>query len=220
MRHSLGSQPERIVPRAELEVRCVCNTCNGGWMHDLEELNIPLIGCLMQDLALHLDRKQQQLIAKWAIKTSMVQDAIYTKSRTLFYTALEREAARRNTSLPEFTRVWLGRLSFSTLSADGFDIALTLHDRRREVSEPADGCVSTFVVGHLVLQIITVHVPEKYDRQRPFEMTTVIDAPWDDLLIPIGGTNAINWPPRLHFINGSGITKLNHRLRGGMPKPF
>lgn len=219
MRHSLGGEPHRTVPRAELEVRCVCDRCNCGWMHDLEDLNIPLIGCLMQDVALRLDRDQQQLIARWAIKTSMVQDAIYTKKRTLFYTTSEREAARCNTSLPEFTRVWLGRLSFSTLSADGFDLALTLHDRWREVSEPVDGCVSTFVVGHLILQIITVHVSEEYDRQRPFDMTTVIDAPWDDLLIPIG-SDAVNWPPRLHFINGIGITKLNHRFRGGTSKPF
>ena len=103
MRHSRGLQPERIIPRAEIKIRCVCERCNGGWMHDLENSNIPLFGCLMEDIAMPLNREQQLSLARWAIKTAMVQDAINTHNRELFYTVSERLAVRHNTGLPAYS---------------------------------------------------------------------------------------------------------------------
>jgi len=184
-------------------------------MHDLENLNIPIIGCLMEDIAMSLDAQQQATVARWAIKTAMVQDAIYTRTRSLFYNESERIAVKADSALPSDTIVWLGRSSLRTLSMDGFDLGLDFCGRNDEVPEPARSCVSTFVVGHLAIQILSIHVPEKYSG-RPWEVRCPVAGPWDQLLIPIWPINipAINWPPSLYF-REKGIDKLNKRLKGG-----
>jgi hypothetical protein len=204
MRHKLGRHPAKIVPKAELQVRCVCDTCNKGWMNGLEKLNKPMIGCLMEDIALSLDQQQQDAVARWAVKTSMVQDAMATRNRQMFYTVSEHRALRSGSAIPENTAIWLGRYSLRTLSIDGYDVGLDFRDSGAEVSEPVNGCVSTIVVGHLMLQVLTVHVPEKYST-RPFDVTCTVSAPWDRLLIPIWPLSAqVNWPPPL-FLKGSGF---------------
>jgi hypothetical protein len=47
-------------------------------MSDLEEESKPLLGCLLQDVAMPLDQSQQRTIALWAIKTAMVSESIGT----------------------------------------------------------------------------------------------------------------------------------------------
>jgi hypothetical protein len=111
MLHVRAASPAKIIPRAEILIKCVCETCNHGWMHDLEDLNIPIIGSMMEDNSMHLTLEHQRAVVRWAIKTSMVQDAIDTRNRKLFYTGPERFALRSNTSLPNYTSVWLGRSS-------------------------------------------------------------------------------------------------------------
>jgi hypothetical protein len=215
MRHKLGRNPAKIVPKAELQVRCVCNTCNQGWMHDLEELNKPIIGKLLEGIAMSLDTTQQFTVARWAVKTSMIQDAMDTRNRQMFYTALEHTAIRSKSAIPENTAVWLGKYSLRTLSIDGYDVGLDFHDPDSKVPELVNGCVSTIVVGHLMLQVFTAHVPEKYSN-RPFDVTCTVPGPWDRLLIPVWPvTVQVNWPPPL-FLKGTGLDKLNGRLRGGI----
>ncbi len=195
-------------------MKCVCEPCNGGWMHDLEDLNIPIIGCLMQDLALPLNSDQQLAVSRWAVKTSMVQDAIDRRKRRLFYTASERVALRSNTALPAYTRIWLGRSSLKTLTADGVDIGVDINDGAK-VLELADGCVHTFAVGHLAIQVASIHAPAQYDG-RPFDVTPQVTAPWDDLLVPVWPINrAVNWPPRWTLVNSRGIRNLSQRFSGG-----
>jgi hypothetical protein len=216
MRHAIGGKPARIIPRTEIKIKCVCKPCNQGWMHDLETLNIPIVGCLMEDVSMPLSSEQQSTVARWAVKTSMVQDAIHTRKRALFYTTLERAALRVDATIPPHTLVWLGRSSLRTLSIDGTDIGLDFHDTMTKIPEAANGYVSTIVVGHLALQIVTIHVPGKY-YGRPFDIPCQVLGPWIDLLVPIWPVNAtVNWPPRFFFRGMKGITKLADRLRGGI----
>ena len=58
-------------------------------MSDLEEESKPLLGCLLQDVAMPLDQSQQRTIALWAIKTAMVSESIGTTSSV---TLLQRGA--------------------------------------------------------------------------------------------------------------------------------
>jgi hypothetical protein len=219
MRHSIGGRPSKIVPRAEIKIKCVCQPCNRGWMHDLENLNIPIIGCLMEDIGIPLSSEQQTTVAKWAVKTAMVQDAIYTRKRELFYTGSERLAVRSNTGLPDYTSVWLGRSSLRTLTCDGTDIRVDINDGSK-ILETALGSVNTFCVGHLAVQVATIHAPEKY-KGHPFDVTSHIAAPWENLLVPIWPVtdSAISWPPSL-TLAGRGLTKLADRFRGGVRREW
>jgi len=63
IRHSIAGSETKILPNPELKVGTVCESCNTGWMHRLEDLNKPLIGCLMQDISTPLDVEQQHGLA-------------------------------------------------------------------------------------------------------------------------------------------------------------
>jgi len=186
-------------------------------MHDLENLNIPIIGCLMEDKAMGLTIDAQRTIVRWAITKAMVQDAMDTRNRSLFYTEPERAALRSNTRLPVYTNVWLGRSSLKTLACDGFDLGVDIDDGTA-VPEMADGCVTTIVVGHLAIQIATFHVPDKYTG-RPFGIRHAIQAPWEHILVPLlASEGSVNWPPRFSLIGDEGIKGLNARFRGGIDR--
>ena len=185
-------------------------------MSDLENLNIPIIGCLMQDITVPLGSDQQRSIAKWAVKTSMVQDAIIARKRELFFTKSERLTLRINTGFPLYTRVWLGRSSLSKLTASGTDHIGDINDGTK-ILGIVNGCVHTFVVGRLVLEVATIHAPDKYNG-RAFDVTPQVLGPWDDLLIPIWPIDkAVNWPPPLMLKGQRGISKLADRFNAGSP---
>ena len=57
---------------AVLRIRTVCETCNNGWMSQLEQEVIPVLRPLLFDLSLPLSSEQQQLLAIWAMKTGVV----------------------------------------------------------------------------------------------------------------------------------------------------
>jgi len=184
-------------------------------MHNLENVSIPIIGCLMEDVTFSLDRIQQATVARWTVKTAMVQDAIFTRPRELFFSTSERLGIRYDRGIPDFTRIWLGRSSLRTLTADGTDFVLDIHTGN-EILETANGTVHTFCVGHLAIQIATIHAHEKYKGQA-FDLTPHISAPWDSLLIPIWPitSDKVTWPPAMTFFGGRGLTKLADRFRGG-----
>jgi len=62
-RQKMGNDAEQLLPNPELKVKAVCRTCNNGWMHFLEQSNVPIVGNLMQDVALSLNGFQQYQLA-------------------------------------------------------------------------------------------------------------------------------------------------------------
>lgn len=71
-----GVLREWTTKQLDLKVRRVCEDCNTGWMHDLEEDCRPLLTNMIQgvDLPITLDQEQQALLALWATKTAMMVD--------------------------------------------------------------------------------------------------------------------------------------------------
>jgi hypothetical protein len=212
IRHSVGGSPVKIIPNAELTVGTVCGTCNNGWMSDLETQNKPLIGCLLQDISTPLDSSHQSTLALWTLKTAMVLDSVDTRSRSLFYERSECEKLRLSSTIPEQTAIWIGQYIGSDLSLDGADLGLTIP----EVPINLTGHVTTILVGHLAIQILSLHVLEHKNRK-----ITVNPNPgqWDDLLLNIWpiGTRPVTWPPLLSFTNGGSrsIATLADRWRLG-----
>src|SRR5882762_6997113 len=108
----MGKDAAQLLPNPEHKIKAVCEACNNGWMHDLEQSNIPLIGSLMHDVGLSLDGLQQYQIATWAVKMSIVGDFLARRHRPLFFDQAEREQLRVATNLPMRTTVWLARYRF------------------------------------------------------------------------------------------------------------
>ena len=219
----LGTQPTRIkmgkaaakvMDHSVVEVRCVCVPCNGGWMSTLEAENIPIIGCLMQDIATPLDAAQQTSLALWAVEKAMVLDAVNAKNRGHFFTRDECEALRLHRKIPDKTVVQIGAYVRKGYSADGTIVWLDFPN----APKAAKASVSTFVIGHLVIQVVTVHHEPEHENAR-VERVKIKDGEWDKLLLTIWpvGTRPLAWPPQAIFSNkGSrSIATLQNRWRMG-----
>ncbi len=176
-----------------LRIRTVCETCNNGWMSKLEQDTIPVLRPLLVDLSVRLSPEQQSLLASWAMKTGVVLDSIYKHTR--FYQKEECKNLRENRTIPTGTVIWIGRYFGSGLHAGLSDFSLDSPPHRKI----ANGCVITFVLGHVVFQILSARPrPEHKERRVNVEYRP---GSWDKLLTKIwpNADSQIAWPPPLSF---------------------
>jgi hypothetical protein len=82
----------------------------------------------------------------------------------------------------------------------------------------AKASVSTFVIGHLAIQVVTVHHEPQHEND-PVGTVAIGQGEWDKLLLRIwpAGTLAVAWPPQTTFADGgsSSIHTLQNRWRLG-----
>ena len=110
----IAGGPEKILNNVELKVKTVCGICNNGWMSDLEAQAIPILTEIFEDKPVALDQEQQQIIARWLMKTAMVYDSIKGRNApNIFYTKDECVAFRQSFRIPMPTMIWIGRLTKS-----------------------------------------------------------------------------------------------------------
>jgi hypothetical protein len=215
IRIDFADRPIKMSNDPEIKVKTVCGTCNNGWMSSLEQSCIPLIGSLMQDLAVPLDPVQQKLLSTWAVKTAIVLDSTNTRKRNLFYDRNDCENLRLSSTIPKRIGVWIGRSALDGLHADATDVLI----ERPTGTKIAIGNAATMIVGHLAVQVFAVRPlpPHEHDS---IEVAPRPGPPWDDLLAQIWPvrTQSVNWPPRLTF-TGTGtrhhIGQLLYRWRVG-----
>ncbi len=205
-----------VIPDPKVTARLVCDICNNGWMSKLEEPNIPIISCMMQDISMTLDREQQGHLAAWCMKMAFINDWTRTGGREKkFYTRDETLAFAKDLTIPAGTRIWIGHLTTSHLSRDGHDFELL---RAGDGVVVGASSVTTLVVGHFVAQITTNHIlPEFKDLNPRIEPKP---GPWETQLLQIWPIEKdwITWPPKASFMNGGGpegVGHLFHRWRRG-----
>jgi hypothetical protein len=219
IRHKIGENPEKILVNPEQTVSTVCGDCNKGWMSKLENDNVPIIGSMFGDLTIPLDVQQQTTVAAWAVKTSMVVDSVQGRDQAnRFYTRPECIAMRSNLTIPDRTRIWIGRSALSSLSAIGTHIRMF----SPEVLARTPGMVVNIIVGHLAIQVMTLHVhPGLAHKSIPDPNPKPGD--WDNLLTQIWPFELqyVMWPPRQTFTNGGpkSIAILLDRWRIGEEVP-
>jgi len=185
-------------------------------MHDLENKNIPVMGIMIQPMSLSiaLDPAQQLTVSEWAAKTAMVLDSVDTQTRPLFYDQSERDAMRLKLSLPVDTTIWLGRCSVEGLAAHGTDFEILGTDK---IIKIADSCSSTLVVGHLVIQVLTIHKLPTHSNAA-FNISPKVGN-WDNLLVRVYPMNPLSvaWPPPQSFNPAAINNLLADRWRIGRP---
>jgi hypothetical protein len=206
-----------VIPDPKVTARCVCEKCNNGWMSTkLEVPNIPVIGSMLQDISMTLDRDQQKHLAEWCMKMAFINDWSRTDGRRKkFYTRDETLAFGKDLTIPEGTRIWIGHLTTSHLSRDGHDFELL---RGQDGVVVGTSSVTTLAVGHLVAQIVTNHILPEFTHLNPG--VDPKPGPWDTTLIQIWPIEKewVSWPPKGHFMNGGGpegVGHLFHRWRRG-----
>jgi hypothetical protein len=215
LRVTIGNSPQKIRNDPEQKIDTVCGKCNNEWMSVLEQRNLPLIGCLFQDLATPMDVEQQTSLSAWSVKTVMVLDSVKNQiTNPLFYEKIECVNMRVSRTIPDRTRIWIGRSSVSALGAYGTDLAFVSPDSLKL----GVGMATTIVVGYLAVQVLTMHI---YAEHVAKNVEDIQPKPgnWDNMLVPIWpiGRHSVMWPPQITFINSGqrSIARLMDRWRIG-----
>ena len=72
----LGDDAPEITDDQEVRLPCACQKCNNTWMSGMETTVKKFLGPMIEDLALPLDRQNQQNLAEWAVKGAMCSDTV------------------------------------------------------------------------------------------------------------------------------------------------
>lgn len=220
LRHQIGAMPARILNDPQQKVRTVCGICNNGWMSTLEASNIPHMGLMLQDIAIPLDAAQQRLVSAWTTKTAMVFDSLKGRDPAKrFFTKEECVNLRLSYSIPDRTRIWVGRVSFSSLGGYGTDVKIV----SPEGMSLAVGMAVTIVIGHLAIQSVTMHINPEHAGKDISDVQPK-EAEWSQLLTPVWPPDLqyVPWPPKQSFEKSGrhGVGSLMERWRIGQAVPW
>lgn len=217
--NTVDAPPHRW-PGPKFKTRKVCRDCNNGWMSDLESAVRPTMGGLINDIAMDLDAEAQQRLAQWAVKTAMVIEGV-KQAKNGYYTTEDRSQFRQTRIPPMQTAVWVGRCAQSNnLHGE----ARKLHVSNPRPSNPLeDGCATTFVIGRLVLQVLSIkRRPDAMDGSLRLRMRP---GPWDTKLRQIYPVEQrVSWPPPGGSFSDldNGLFDLRRRFAvgvSGRPRP-
>jgi hypothetical protein len=167
-----------------MKVRDACESCNGGWMAQLESAVQPYILATIRDFAVPFSQQAQRALSTWIAKTAMVIECLAPDDRPKFYTQAERDTVRLKQRPPDATCIWIGRGVQAGWSATvGRTVAFT--------GEPlTGGLVTTMAIEHLVIQAITIRLTPGHPHvDRANVNFPNLPDPWIGRLVQI-------WPPR------------------------
>jgi hypothetical protein len=201
--------------KPRLRLKRLCQACNNGWMSRLEYEVKPVVELILDGTPQAFDDSMQSTIAKWAVKTAMVLDAI-NSNRRWFYSENERQQMSAMRTLPERTSVWIAKcVDQPNIYSAAKDLRTTSGD------DGVHAFVATMAFGSLALQVVTIRTPASI----PAHVAVTYDVregPWDRILLqmwPI--SQAIQaWPPSHGLAGALGLEVLTERLSPGTHDPM
>jgi len=185
----------------------VCEVCNTGWMHDLEELVKPYVKPMLTNKnGVDLDRARQRDLARWAVmKVLLLEHCMRQQVPPLRaepgYAPSEPELAwlmNRDTPAPR-TRVWLGAFDAANQYVVTTRARLLLSAPAPDGSDPVPAHMTTLTLGCALFQVFTTNfaladahsVPE-YDVDPPWPYNQGLSRIW-----PVR-QQSVHWPPSHH----------------------
>jgi hypothetical protein len=195
---------------SKLAIRCVCISCNSGWMSRLENCVKPIVLGLMDDTLKIIDSSAQSTLAQWAVKNAMVHENLYP-DRPRFYRDDERHQLRMDTSIPHRTSIWLAKC---VEHQGAFCFAQDLHGPLPQERGECHTYATTLAFGSLALQVVTSHLPASVHLAA--RITTDLNpGPWSDVAIRIWPdiVEHRKWPPKVGLNGISGLDEFGKRFR-------
>jgi hypothetical protein len=199
IRRTVGKKTPYFTDSRQIKIKSVCTLCNNQWMSNLETQCIPVIGCLLEDISFALDCNNQSLVALWATKIAMVLDSIEENPKK-FYLKTDCEILKNTKTIPPGTTIWMGRYFGRSLHTGG-----TTFTALDESVPVADCSTTAIVVGHLILEILSVRHRANCKRVIQIEPNP---GRWHELLVPIWPiiSDHASWPPPLSFTNSGPLS--------------
>ena len=199
--------------RPEICIRRVCNTCNNGWMSQLENRGKPVITRLLDQAPCSLDVHDCQTLSLWAVKTAMVLESVNGPEQWL-YTDLERTLMSKCGLMPPYTNVWIAKcVNFPST----YSISRTLSTATdRDADRQARAAVTTLAFGTLAIQVLKV-VPRS---TMPPKTSITVDqrpGPWDRLALQVWPIQPepVRWPASVGVLDEDGLETLAQRFSPG-----
>jgi hypothetical protein len=196
-------------PTARLKVKWLCGSCNNGWMSRLENEAKPIVESILDGKLEDLDASVQSTLALWAVKTTMVLEAV-DPNRLWFYSVDERQRMRAARALPQRTFVWIAKCIDQP---NLYSAAKDLRTRTVLGDDNVHAFVMTMAFGSLAFQVVTIRTPATI----PANVVVTYDVsegPWDQTLVQVWPTSqdARAWPPSYGLAGELGLDAFTERL--------
>jgi len=189
-----------------LKVKVVCAGCNNGWMSDLENRAKAIVEPLIDETTTLIDSEGRLILAEWAVKTSMVFEALRSSGPYVF-TEEERTLIRQSRGLPRFTTVWIAKcVGSSGPYCSASDLGGTVVGSDVDAS----AYVTTMAFGPLAIQVLRASVPGA-DSAKSIT-ADIRPGPWNDVAIRVWPTSRVApWPPRVALAGDEGLEAFAER---------
>jgi hypothetical protein len=202
-------EPWRQV-RPELRVKRVCESCNNGWMSDLENEAKLVIEPMLAGQSLVLGSSAQEVLAVWACKTAMAMEGVEEPDLHM-YTRDDRAQLRESRTIPERTAIWMASSSEASLILS----EKTEHNNAL-VDASAHAVASTLVFGPVALQVFTIKVRHTISRATPI-VISMLKGPWYESTTRISAPSVqpVSWPPARALNGEDELWRFSGRFRIG-----
>jgi hypothetical protein len=202
----------------------VCEECNTGWMHQLEEKVKPFVKPMLTNKhGVDLDSTQQRDLARWATMKVLLMEYVMRQQNpqlrtTPGYVPSEPELAwlmKEDDPLPR-SRVWLGAFDAEGKYVVETQARLLMSGAR---SNPIPAHMTTLTIGNVLLQVFTtnfvladVQSLQQYDAEPPQPYAQALSRIW-----PIKQPT-VHWPPS-HHVTKSVLDKVVNWGQSTTPDP-
>lgn len=188
-----------------ITTRHPCQRCNNGWMSELENEAKPILTPLLHGKPSTLTFREQQVIGIWYVKTAMMYDLHSGEdgSRSRYFQDHEHRRLMSSLSFEPSYFIYIGKYDGSGLLITKEDhVSVAFVWQGAPLGEPVWGYCLTFVIKHLVLQILCVKAPAPFGYYGP---------DFSDVCVQIGTRlEAINWP-LAHNLSDESIDRFSYR---------
>jgi hypothetical protein len=195
------------ITKPRVTVKWLCDSCNNGWMSQLENQAKPVIESILDEKISEFDDAAQVTLGVWAVKTAMVLEAFHPE-RPWFYSRAERHGLRTAKSLPARTEVWLAKcVNQSDIYSAGVD------HRIGEGDHGGCGYAVTMAFGSLAFQVVTIRTPASVPAHVRVTYE-VSEGPGDQVLVQVWPTSMEKrvWPPTMGLNREMGLNALTEQL--------
>jgi hypothetical protein len=169
-------------------VRDVCETCNNGWMSDLENTVKPLLSGPITDQPCSYSITEQFAIAVWATKTVLVALRAIPRQPEVIGPAMYRWFAENRAPLPNSV-AWIGRYDGRGEWPVSFNLHAAGYGRSDEpqpsYEEAIKGFHAVFVAGHLAFFVFGIPDGPRVDGSNHAKRVLI----WPN------AAGAVAWPP-------------------------
>jgi len=158
---TLKSKNERPGNLITKKFRVVCETCNSGWMSQLEKSVKPLLIPLIENNDISFNQAQLTKLAKWAVMKVIVAEQ--SEDDTQVTPESDRNSFYENLVIPEYFRVYIGKHKTGHNSAyvrHSMTFALSKENIKTELNGMKRNTQSvSFLLGPLFVHVIACRVP-------------------------------------------------------------